>query len=400
MKPVIIYVDDQPENLLLLKGACPLDWDLYLFEDPVEAIRKVQELNPWVIISDQRMPQMLGYQFLEICRGISPASVRIIVTGYSDENSLIQSVRKAHIADFLQKPWEESELIARVSAAIKQYSAARESARLESALVLAKKEIKDLKLINTALSREVDEIKEREGRIRNELVSWVPSFVVESIEKGIPVDKINRSISLITFDIKKSARLFEISHDGQPIRNRIIQIFTESVTRHFGTVESRSGDSAYGHFGLLHDSHAPADSALSAALDFRMALKNLERLTGLAPNVISAGVALHFTTELPVHIHSTHFYDSNGEILVQKGFDTSSTSVDIVHRIEKISHPILGTNIVLTKDFLESLKTSPPDLLPLGSYEFTGHRNAIDLYILPDGSISEDDLKKIRPYSK
>jgi FixJ family two-component response regulator len=396
MKPVIVYVDDQKENLFLLKSACPEDWIVHVFECPVVALKEIGNLKPWVILSDQKMPIMQGFQFLEICKAMMPASVRIIVTAHADESLLISSIRKAHITDFIKKPWDQEELITRISAAIGHFSSSEKAKRFENELIENKKENKSLNLKISSLKREIEIVKQREVSIRKDLVSWVPPFVVSSLENNVPMEKIKRNVASITFDIKGSAKLIEQVYNGKPLRNKIIQLFTESILRHGGRRESISGDSSYGHFGLMNHSHSPADSAISAALDFRMALSNLTKLIGASPNSLSVGIALHFATELPIHIHSTHFHGDNGEILSQRGFDTSSFSADLLHRIEKITHPLSGTNIILTKIFLESLKSSIPGVVSIGERRFNGHKDSVELFVIPSFEATATELNTIR----
>jgi response regulator RpfG family c-di-GMP phosphodiesterase len=121
MRPVIFYVDDQAPNLFLFKGACKKEWDVFTFEDPRSAIAELQDKKPWVILSDQKMLLMRGYEFLEICKEQYPLAERILVTGFSDEFMILNSIRRAHITDLIRKPWKEEELLERLEAAIARH---------------------------------------------------------------------------------------------------------------------------------------------------------------------------------------------------------------------------------------------------------------------------------------
>jgi FixJ family two-component response regulator/class 3 adenylate cyclase len=396
MNPVVMYVDDQQQNLLIFKELAPPNWTVHLFESPIEALKSIASINPWVLLSDQKMPGMQGYQFLQITRGLCPLAIRMIVTGYTDEELMVSSIRDGHIADFIKKPWDEEDVVKRVQVGIAQYTANREIHAFKMELLEAQKEIKELKLkLNTA-ERKWEAETNHLSSLRKEFVSWVPPFIVDSIEADLPLDNVRRNIASITFDIKNSARLIGMTYEGVPIRNKIIQLFTEAITRRMGFRESVSGDSSYGHFGLFNDNEAPADNALAAAFDFRMALSNLCNLVQMESDGIQVGIALHFTDELPVHIHSTFYQDRWGETQVQKSFDTSSYSADLLHRIEKITHPVPGSNIIMSGQFCQNLKSVPLNKVSLGSKTFAGHKEAVELFLIPSSGATKEDIEKIR----
>src|ERR1022692_3561660 len=98
-KPIIMYVDDEPHNLTVFEATIGMDedWDIITFSDPVKALSELKMTAPAVIVSDQRMPHMTGVEFLEIAKQLHPDSVRIVVTGYSDEDLIVEAVRKAGI---------------------------------------------------------------------------------------------------------------------------------------------------------------------------------------------------------------------------------------------------------------------------------------------------------------
>ena len=121
MKPVIFFVDDEPHNLTVFEAALPDKWEVLTFENPLEALDALETHTPWVIVTDQRMPNITGVKFLELARKIHPTAVRIIVTGYSDENQIVESVRKAQVFDYILKPWDPDDLEASIQRAINHF---------------------------------------------------------------------------------------------------------------------------------------------------------------------------------------------------------------------------------------------------------------------------------------
>ena len=72
MRPVIVYVDDEPMNLTVLEAALPTEWDIKTFDSPLKALDAMATINPWIVISDQKMPGMNGVSFLEIIKKTNP----------------------------------------------------------------------------------------------------------------------------------------------------------------------------------------------------------------------------------------------------------------------------------------------------------------------------------------
>ena len=130
MKPVIFYIDDQAMNLTVFEAAMPDEWEIYVFDTAAEALQQLVDKQPWVVVSDQRMSQMNGVAFLEQVKTLAPEAVRIIVTAYSDEELVVESVRKAHIFDYIRKPWDPDALVVSLQQALNYYQVNHERHQL------------------------------------------------------------------------------------------------------------------------------------------------------------------------------------------------------------------------------------------------------------------------------
>ena len=69
-----------------------------------------EEKDIQVIIADQRMPKSTGVEFFQVVRKAFPHPIRILLTGYSDSNEIIDAINKGEIFRFIKKPWNEVEL--------------------------------------------------------------------------------------------------------------------------------------------------------------------------------------------------------------------------------------------------------------------------------------------------
>ena len=107
-----------------------------------------------LIISDQRMPEMNGAQFLEKARKIFPDAGRYLLTGYSDMDAVIDAVNKGEIHRYLTKPWNDDDLLIQVRQSLEQYELVMENRRL---LELTSTQNKKLNELNKNLEKKVNE---------------------------------------------------------------------------------------------------------------------------------------------------------------------------------------------------------------------------------------------------
>jgi serine/threonine-protein kinase len=105
-KPTLLLIDDEERILRSLRMLFFSGYTVHMTTDPHEAIRILREERVHVIVSDQRMPVMQGSELLRIARETSPATMRILLTGYSDIEASIASVNEGEVFRYLLKPWD------------------------------------------------------------------------------------------------------------------------------------------------------------------------------------------------------------------------------------------------------------------------------------------------------
>jgi DNA-binding NtrC family response regulator len=118
-KGTVLCVDDEPGILRSLQWLLQKDFDVKTAVGGEDGLRVVKENDFDVIISDQRMPGMTGAQFLAQAKTLSPRSMRLLLTGYSDVPAMISSVNEAEIWHFIKKPWDNDTLKGLVETAAK-----------------------------------------------------------------------------------------------------------------------------------------------------------------------------------------------------------------------------------------------------------------------------------------
>ncbi len=89
--------------------------------DPAEGLQLLALNHVQVVISDQRMPQMSGTEFLNRVRELHPDTIRMVLSGYTDLQSITDAINKGAIWRFLTKPWEDDALRQLVREAFREY---------------------------------------------------------------------------------------------------------------------------------------------------------------------------------------------------------------------------------------------------------------------------------------
>lgn len=148
----LLIVDDEPNILTALVRLFRRDgYRLLNASSGREALALLAANEVGVIISDQRMPDMSGIQFLSKAREHWPDTVRIMLSGYTELSSVTDSVNKVAIYKFLTKPWDDDALREAVRKAFHLYQVTRENTHLNSAL----------KAANESLTRWNQELEQR-----------------------------------------------------------------------------------------------------------------------------------------------------------------------------------------------------------------------------------------------
>jgi DNA-binding NtrC family response regulator len=141
----VLYVDDEVNNLNSFKAAFRRDFNIYTASSAKEG-RKILDNNEiGVIITDQRMPGMTGIEFLESIIAIYPDTIRILLTGFSDINAVMDAINRGQVYKYLVKPWQNDELKMYIENALEIYNLRKENKELSHKLELANLEIERIK---------------------------------------------------------------------------------------------------------------------------------------------------------------------------------------------------------------------------------------------------------------
>ena len=118
----VLYIDDEPNNLNGFKATFRFDYTIYIAVHINQAYEHLKEhADISVILCDQRMPDKTGVQFFEEMREMYPLPVRMLITGYTDIESVIDAVNRGHIFRYIKKPWTDTDIRSAIEEANKFY---------------------------------------------------------------------------------------------------------------------------------------------------------------------------------------------------------------------------------------------------------------------------------------
>ena len=144
MRIKILYVDDEQNNLIAFKAAFRREYDIKTALSSKEGKELMKENEFHIILSDQRMPEQTGVEFFEEIRHIYPQLMRILVTGYTDIQAVIEAINRGEVYRYVTKPWVEEDLRITIKQAFEIFSLREENAQLTESLIQANKQLEFL----------------------------------------------------------------------------------------------------------------------------------------------------------------------------------------------------------------------------------------------------------------
>jgi response regulator RpfG family c-di-GMP phosphodiesterase len=135
MTYTLLAVDDEPANLRMLERLFRREYRVLTANNGVEALQLLSREDVALIITDQRMPGMSGTELLRQTLRTRPETVRIILTGYTDVDSLTDAINTTRVYKFVSKPWDPEMLEQIVRDAIREHEECIQQRQLVEGLV-------------------------------------------------------------------------------------------------------------------------------------------------------------------------------------------------------------------------------------------------------------------------
>ena len=129
----ILIVDDEPANLRTLARLFREDYEILTAASGAEALALLGHHEVALLITDQRMPGMTGIELLKKTVTLRPRMVRIILTGYTDVDALVEAINCGHVYRYVAKPWNNDDLRLTVKRGLEHFESFKQRHELESA---------------------------------------------------------------------------------------------------------------------------------------------------------------------------------------------------------------------------------------------------------------------------
>ena len=142
----LLIVDDDTPNIRLLERVFRKDYSCLTASSAEEAILLLDQHEVAVIITDQRMPQMTGLELLKKSADRRPHMVRILLTGYTDLEALVEAVNCGLVYMYVSKPWNNDDLKLRVGRAVEHYENNKRQHQLAATNERLTARLKEMKL--------------------------------------------------------------------------------------------------------------------------------------------------------------------------------------------------------------------------------------------------------------
>jgi DNA-binding NtrC family response regulator len=126
--PAVVVVDDEEMVITSLRAYLQLETDYHVsgFTSPEEAARYLKDNRVDVVVSDYLMPRMNGLQLLAEAKKSQPEAARVLLTGHADKQSAIQAINEIGLYQYIEKPWDNPQLLLVIQGAIERTSLLRQ----------------------------------------------------------------------------------------------------------------------------------------------------------------------------------------------------------------------------------------------------------------------------------
>ncbi len=217
----ILCVDDEANILHSIKRLLRKEgYRLLTASSGVEGLKILKENDVHLVLSDQRMPQMSGTEFLAEVREKYPDVIRIILTGYTEVDSITESINKGNIYKFFLKPWNDQNLKLEIGKALEQYDLIQTNKMLHKKVL---EQNEELKKINENLEKLIQERIE-ELEIQNHALE-----LSRIILEDLPIPVIGVSVEGMIVLINQQAQSLSKNGKSIEIGKRLSDYFSNEM---------------------------------------------------------------------------------------------------------------------------------------------------------------------------
>ena len=217
----VLCVDDEENILHSLKRLLRKEgYRLLTATSGAEGLKILKENDVHLVISDQRMPEMSGTEFLAQVKENYPDVIRIVLTGYTEVDSITASINKGHIYKFILKPWNDQNLKLEVKQGLEQYDLMQSNKRLHEKVLQQNEELKQ---INENLEVLVKN-RTMELEIQNQALE-----LSHAILEDLPIPIIGISSEMMIVLTNSKAQTLSFNNGSVEVGKRLSEFFSSDL---------------------------------------------------------------------------------------------------------------------------------------------------------------------------
>ena len=233
-KNAILCVDDEENILNSLKRLLRKEeYTLFTASGAREGLEIMKKENIQVVLSDQKMPETTGIEFLQEVKRLYPTTVRVVLSGFADLSTIVEAINQGEIFRFLTKPWIDDNLKADIRQCFRHYEIVQENHQL---FELIKEKNEKLEEMNAYLERQVDE-RTQFLQMSQDILEQLPQPVI-----GISADK-----QIIMVNTAAAEKFTELSlfFPGTPMDELIPESVCKMIEVTLNSAKNYSGSVAW-----------------------------------------------------------------------------------------------------------------------------------------------------------
>lgn len=206
----LLYIDDEKNNLTIFKSAFYKEYNVITETNASRGLELMHQNKVDLVISDHRMPEMSGIEFLEKSYQKYPKIPRLVITAYADVELVIDAINRCGIYQYILKPWDPRELKLTIENALQQYELQNQNEMLIEQLKTTNEQLEqkieeralDLEKTNIELQNAIDSKNKLFSIISHDLMTPMLSLgilldVILKMDKNITLEKLHQYSSKI-----------------------------------------------------------------------------------------------------------------------------------------------------------------------------------------------------------
>ena len=353
----VLYIDDEPSNLTVFEAAYHDRYDVCTATSAREALQVLRERPIHVIVTDQRMPQMTGVQFLEAVAPSYPDVMKIILTGFTDVEAIIRAINTGRVHQYVTKPFDVEALRVVLDRAI---------------------ELREMQLRNRELVVRLEEAAARSRRTREAFQRYVPQSVVADMladggRTGILAGD-SRIVAVMFCRIHGFQKLCARANAEELVEflEAYLRLINGAIIAHGGLLSEIINDEVVAVFGAPISGLENEQNAVHAAREVVGALAeyNVEHAVPLLGEPVHLGIGINRGEVIAGNIGSA----------ARMKYGIVGDTVNVASRIQEQTSP--DRTEILISEFVREWLEPDERVEPVGLTDLRGRSQGVKIYRL------------------